>query len=166
MPTEAKGRRAFQLVTEFTETRRNLPHMQEPGRSYFITFRVMHGELPGPARKITLDACLFWNEKKCTVHACVVMPNHAHLLITPWPLPSGQGYYNISELLHSVKSYAAHQINKLLGRRGTLWLDESFDRAMRDEKEFMEKWNYIRNNAVAWELADAPEDYPFLYEQM
>lgn len=32
------------------------------------------------------------------------------------------------------------------GRRGRIWQDEYFDRIVRDEKEFAEKFNYIVGN--------------------
>jgi REP element-mobilizing transposase RayT len=165
VPEEVTGSSGFHPVERFTQRRRNLPHIQEPGRAYFITFRVKQGRLPEEARRIALDACLFWNGKKCEVHACVVMPDHVHLLVSPFPVPRGDGDYSLSEILHSIKSYSANKINKLLNRRAALWLDESYDRIMRDEKEFFEKWHYIRNNPVTWELVDFPEDYPFLYEE-
>jgi len=155
----------FRPVAGFTETRRNLPHLQEPGRAYSLTFRTRHGELPEAARRIALDACLFWNGRKCTVHACVVMADHVHMLVTPLPLGSAERCHSLSEILHSIKSYSAKRINELLGREGALWLDESYDRIVRDQDEFLEKWNYIRNNPVTRELAPCSEDYPFLYEE-
>ena len=32
-------------------------------------------------RQMVLDACRHWHKKQMTVHACVVMPDHVHLLI-------------------------------------------------------------------------------------
>ena len=155
----------FQAVTNFRRTQRNLPHFQEPGRTYFVTFRGKHGEMTDEARKMVFDACLFWNRKKFQLHACVVMPDHVHLLLTPFPKRDQDGYFNLSEVLHSVKSYSSNQINRLLGSKGPFWLDESFDRIVRSEQEFLEKWNYIRNNPVKKELVDVPEKYPFLFEE-
>lgn len=42
--------------------------------------------------------------------------------------------------------------------------DESFDRIVRDENEFLEKWNYIRNNPVKRELVNSPDEWIGLYE--
>jgi len=36
---------------------------------------------------------------------------------------------------------------------------------VRDDAEFLEKWQYIRNNPVKEALAATPEDYPWLYEK-
>jgi hypothetical protein len=34
---------------------------------------------------------------------------------------------------------------------------------MRDGAEFLEKWQYIMNNPLKWELAEKAEDYLWLY---
>ena len=54
---------------------------------------------------------------------------------------------------------------KKRGKTGKLWMDERYDRIVRDEAEFLEKWSYIRNNPVKAGLATNPEDYPWLYEK-
>ncbi len=51
----------------------------------------------------------------------VIMPNHVHAVVTPL------AGYELSDILHSWKSYSAHQINQQLGRTGQLWQKESFD---------------------------------------
>ena len=45
-----------------------------------------------------------------------------------------------------------------------MWLDERFDRIVRDEAELMEKWTYIRLNPVKKGLCARPEDWDALYE--
>jgi hypothetical protein len=49
--------------------------------------------------------------------------------------------------------------------KGSLWQDESYDPIVRDEAEFLEKWQYIRNNPLKASLADKPENYTWLYER-
>lgn len=51
--------------------------------------------------------------------------------------------------MHSVKYGSALEINRLRGRKGSLWLSESFDRIVRDEPEFDQKATYILDNASA-----------------
>ncbi|MBI2850011.1 MAG: hypothetical protein HYX80_03095 [Chloroflexi bacterium] len=49
--------------------------------------------------------------------------------------------------MHSIKSYSANRIQKVLHHKeGSVWLDESYDRVVRDDKEYVEKMNYIINN--------------------
>lgn len=163
--TSKTDRPGFQPVSGFKESRRNLPHLQDGGHTYFITFRVKSGSLPGTARKIILDSCLFWQGEKCRVHACVVMPDHVHLLLTPLAREDGSGFVSLSEVIHSVKSYSATRVNELLSRTGALWLDEFFDRLIRSETDFLEKKTYIRNNPVKKGLVNFAEEYPYSYEE-
>lgn len=67
--------------------------------------------------------------------------------------------------MHSIKSFSSHQINRLRGNTGSIWQIERYDRIVRDEAEFLEKWNYIRNNPIKGGFAEFPEDYPWLYEK-
>ena len=54
--------------------------------------------------------------------------------------------------MYSVKSFTAHQINKMSNRKGKIWQDESYDRVIRDEGEFLEKLGYIANNPYEGEF--------------
>ena len=164
MHTKKKSGTGFQPVTSFRITRRNLPHWQEPDRAYFLTWRCLKGQvLSHEERTITLDSLRYWNGQKWTLYAVVVMPDHVHALCQPLVKDEG-GTYNLGEILHSVKSFSAHRISQQRGTKGSIWQDERFDRIVRDEKEFNEKWQYIRNNPVKNGLSEKPEDYPWFYE--
>ena len=91
------------------------------------------------------------------------MPDHVHALARPLTRPTG-GTFNLAEILHSIKRFSARKINQGRGVKGTIWQDERYDRIVRDEAEFLEKWNYIRNNAAKVNLAATPEEYLWLYE--
>jgi REP element-mobilizing transposase RayT len=132
------------------------------GSTYFITFRLRGGtrprnahrnrpEAPRPLspdeRQVVKGAILFWHGRKWTAHALTVMPDHVHILATPLEASKGR-WHSLSTILHSVKSVSSLKINQLRRRRGPLWQSESFDRIVRNEKEFDEKANYILSNAV------------------
>lgn len=76
--------------------------------------------------EIVQDSLLFYDGERYRVSAWVVMPNHVHLLLAP-----AQGE-ELSEILHSLKSYTAHKANRILGRTGRFWQRESFERYIRD----------------------------------
>ncbi len=165
-------------------SRRHLPHFYAAGNPLFVTFR-LHGSLPrgqyfaesltsgkafvcmdrlldrgtcGPlylrmpdiaaivARAIRKGEC-----KDYCLHAWVVMPNHVHLLITPLT--------SVSELLRSLKGATAHEANRVLVRKGPFWQHESYDRLVRDEREFQRIENYIVQNPVKAGLAASSELY-------
>jgi putative transposase len=160
-----KGGTGFQPVQSFQITRRNLPHWQEPGRVYFITWRCRDGKFLFPAeRTITLKALQHWDNKKWTLYAAVVLPDHVHVLAQPLRRDGG-GAFDLGGILHSIKRFSARKINQARGKQGSLWQDERYDRIVRDEVEFLEKWQYIRNNPIKMDLAQVSEEYPWLYEK-
>ncbi len=55
-------------------------------------------------------------------------------------------FESLPKIMHSMKSFTAHEINKMLERKGKVWQNESYDRVIRNEDEFLEKLNYIANN--------------------
>ena len=97
----------------------------------------------------------FHHAKKYDLDAWVVMPNHAHVLLTPL------AGFHLDEIEHSIKSYTANEANKLLGRKGQFWAIECFDRYIRDWRHFNAVVRYIENNPVKAKLCRRPEDWPF-----
>ena len=69
----------------------------------------------------------------------------------------------LGDILHSIKSFSAKQINREMKWQGSVWLDESFDHIIRHEAEWEEKREYVRQNAVKKGLAAAPDEYKWLY---
>jgi REP element-mobilizing transposase RayT len=143
-------------------TRRKLPHWQIGGSWYFITFKTKKMFLGPLMRDIVRDAIMHEHEKKFSLAAGVVMPDHAHLLCRPSQIE--ETYNSLTEILRSLKGVSGMRINKLSGRAGAVWQKESYDRIVRDEKEWLEKYDYIRNNAVKAELTASPEEYNWLIE--
>ncbi len=147
---------------ELFETRRHLPHWQIGSLVYFVTFSTRRVPLPCEARQVVLDTCRYWHRTRLLLHLVCVMPDHVHALMEPLRLPAGD-YYNLSTLLHSIKSYSVHAVNNLMNRTGPLWEEESWDHLIRDEAEYAETWTYIVNNPVKAGLVAKPEDYPFTW---
>lgn len=153
----------YQPVRTFRIYKRNLPHWEQPGSVYFITFRTAKGvTLFDKAKNIIFDAILFHNNKKYKLYASVIMNDHVHLILQPIEKIKN-AFYSIGEIMHSIKSYSANKINRQLQRKGSVWLDENFDRIIRKEKEFVEKLNYIVNNRIKSSLVDNIEDYKWSY---
>ncbi len=94
-------------------------------------------------RKIVEKAILFSDGEKCRVHAFVIMPNHVHLLVEM------MGETPVHDFLKALKSFTAHQINKARKTSGSVWMKESFDRMIRNEKHYRRTIEYIKRNAEA-----------------
>jgi len=152
----------------FRVSRRKLPHWQEVGRLYFVTFRTAGLELPAAARDIVLRACLNLHGTMIDLYGVVVMPDHVHLLLQPLPVkqdvgnPLDPAVHDLGRVAHAIKSFSAHEINHTLGRRGKLWRPERFDRIVRDEGEYREKLQYMLNNPVKKGLVADPYAYLWL----
>jgi DNA modification methylase/REP element-mobilizing transposase RayT len=157
--------------------RDNLPHIQVPGATYFITFRTDNFRvLSEDARKIALNAICHWDNQRWKLFSAVVMPDHVHLIAKPLAKDSQQdagSTWDISVILHSVKSFSANEINKVEGKTGTpVWQTESYDRIVRDSTELVNELAYLNHNPVKAGLVEPAssrlveeeeETYPYLY---
>ncbi len=101
------------------------------------------------------NSLLFHHDKKYRLSAWVIMPNHIHFLATPLE------NIELSQIAHSIKSFTAHEANKLLKRTGQFWQHEPFDRYIRNRKHFVSVVRYIENNPVKSGLCSLPEDWRF-----
>jgi REP element-mobilizing transposase RayT len=86
--------------------------------------------------------------------AWVVMPNHIHVLIEVWQAPLGK-------ILQSWKGYTAKEANRILGREGTFWEEDYFDRYIRDEVHFRRVVRYIEINPVKAGLVRVAAEWPW-----
>lgn len=151
------------LLTRKYGYRRRLPHYEKDDRALFVTFRACCQDLLSEgARDLVLRQCLHDHGTKASFHAVVVMPDHVHLLLTP--LRDQDGYfYSLIETLQGIKGTSAHSVNRLLGRSGPVWQDESFDHVLRGSGSLREKVEYIRQNPVRRRLVQSSEEYPWLW---
>ena len=100
------------------------------------------------------EVFLRFNGRRYRMMAWVIMPNHVHLLFELWEMPLGQ-------LLKAWKGTSANAANHLLGKSGTFWQTEYWDRYMRDEEHFQKAQHYIEWNPVKAGLVRAPENWAF-----
>jgi putative transposase len=91
-------------------------------------------------REIVTGALMHFEGKRCHQISWVVMPNHVH------PLFVLRGGEELAALLHSWNGFSGQEINVLLGRRGTFWQKDYFDRLLRDGQHLDNCIRYIRRN--------------------
>ena len=101
------------------------------------------------------DSLKFHDGKKYDLAAWVIMPNHIHFLVHPF-----KGV-ELSEIAHSIKSYTAHEANKILGRSGRFWQVEPFDRYIRNARHYSAVVRYIENNPVKAGLCAKASDWKY-----
>lgn len=88
------------------------------------------------------DALRNFDQERYELGAFVVMANHIHAIIRPYSRDDDA----LSAILHSRKRWIASNVNRMIGRQGVLWQDESFDRIIRDEEHLYRCIQYIGSN--------------------
>lgn len=137
--------------------RRNLPHWELAGSTYFITFRLKTGQLSPEEVSLVLEHIKKGDPSFYDLFAATVMPDHVHIILRP------QAGVSLSRVTKGIKGVTARLINARRGRRGPLWQDESYDRIIRDDKEMEEKIGYIFKNALKQGLCNDGWDYDGFY---
>ncbi|MGV3723073.1 MAG: transposase [Actinomycetota bacterium] len=115
------------------------------------------------------DAILFWDGDRYHLHRYVVMPNHVHLLFEPLPFRQPSRSREVDEarpwplgkIMQGLKGYTAREANRIRGRGGTFWQDESYDHWIRDNASYDAVTAYIDLNPVAAGLCQCPEEWPW-----
>ena len=90
--------------------------------------------------QIVQHALRHFDGERYQLIAWAVMPNHVHAIVKPLP------GCELPDIVHSWKSFTAKEINRQLGRQGSLWMEEHYDHLIRDENDF--------RNQVAYVVAD------------
>ena len=90
--------------------------------------------------KLVRDALVFFDRDRYELGEHVVMPNHVHALVTPI------GNNQLTNIVHSWKSFTGRRINEMSGLAGSVWHPESFDHIIRSPKQLRRIEDYIRNN--------------------
>ncbi|HEX9982935.1 MAG TPA: transposase [Thermoanaerobaculia bacterium] len=138
--------------------RRHLPHLQRDLATYAVAFSTRYRKiLPPHARDEVLACCIHSHQVTYWLDVAVVMPDHVHLLITPYAgctLPAA---------LKAIKGNSSRRANRVMTRRGTLWEEESFDRILRKDEDLTRKAEYILDNPLRAGLVRQREDYPWLW---
>lgn len=171
-------------------TRGYLPHRDEPGLIQAVTFHLADSlplrllqegqavDVPEGARRARVQAlldqgwggCLLADERvaeiveetllhydgtRYALLAWVIMPNHVHVVVETL---SGTP---LARMLQNWKGYSARQVNALLGRQGTLWHREYYDRYIRDVTHLENAVLYVHNNPVKAGLVEAPAEWRY-----
>lgn len=135
--------------------RRNLPHYDDGVSPVFVTFRT-HGRLvlPPEARDVVLEHCVREHGVRVDLYSAVVMPDHVHMLFQQ------RDGHPVRVIMNSIKGASAHSVNRVVGRQGRLWQDESYDRLLRSDDGLRNAAQYICDNPVR---AGLPVDYRWVW---
>jgi len=103
--------------------------------------------------KIVQDALLYFDGTRYKLLDWCIMPNHVHVLIAT------NSRESLSYIVHSWKSFTAKKANAVLGRTGSFWMPDYYDRFIRNEEHFAAVSAYIRENPVKCGLVKDVEEW-------
>jgi putative transposase len=134
-----------------------LPRFILPGYPQHV---IQRGNNRQPILRDEEDYWFLWGKLRdaaakfqCDVHAYVLMPNHFHLILTPW---QDEG---IGKLMQYTGRYYVQHVNGRYGRTGTLW-EGRYRATLFDPTAYLlEASRYVELNAVRAGLVASPQDY-------
>ena len=94
----------------------------------------------GEFAQVVEDCLRFFDAERYALFSATIMSNHVHACVKP------QGKWELDAVLKGWKSVSSRQINPVLGRKGRLWQDESYDRIVRDTQHLRRVVKYIEAN--------------------
>lgn len=176
--------RRVEKLAEDDESDRNtrwLGEIEKLNREWFIKCEdILHKERVGPtwmrdpriADKVSenlhrLDGDAY------RLDSFSIMSNHVHTVFKPLvseavfaqiirAVEHNESISVLAKIMQSIKGRSARECNLLLGRTGTFWEHESFDRAIRSGK-FEKTLRYVLNNPVKAGIVSRWEDYRWNY---
>ena len=149
----------------------NYKRVYADGHSYFLTLVTYHRE-PYLTTNIDLLRKAFMESKKryrYTIEAIVVLPDHLHMIITP------SYAYEYPKIIHMIKRHFVYHLPKDVKQRAKLhltpsqyhrehsgiWQSRYYEHTIRNEKDMLEKMQYIQNNPVKHNLCDQWHQWPY-----
>jgi len=149
----------------------NYRRIYADGYSYFLTM-VTHGRKPLLVDNIELLRYVFKLSKKkyaYRIDAIVVLPDHLHMIITP--KISTEYSQIISSIKRSfvygldaqIKEEAKAEISASKYRRSHagIWQERFYEHTIRDEKDWLEKMEYIHYNPLKHKLVEDIKDWKY-----
>ncbi len=91
---------------------------------------------------------ILWNRNNMdySLDAFIVMPNHVHVILQ---IHENQ---QLEQIMQSLKSVSSHQINKYRKTTGQIWMEDYWDRMIRNETHHFRVRRYIQNNPIKAKL--------------
>jgi len=149
----------------------NYRRIYADGYSYFLTM-VTHGRKPLLVDNIELLRYAFKLSKKkyeYRIDAIVVLPDHLHMIMTPEI--STEYSQIISSIKRSfvygldaqIKEEAKVEISASKYRRNHagIWQERFYEHTIRDDKDWLEKMEYIHYNPLKHELVEDIKDWKY-----
>ena len=90
--------------------------------------------------ELVANSLVHFNHVRYRLHAWCIMPNHVHVIAEAF------SSYNLSNIIHTWKSYTAHRATKLLKLKGAFWQPDAYNHIIRSKKEYLFQIQYTWEN--------------------
>jgi putative transposase len=141
------------------------------GYSYYLTL-VTHRRKPLLVEHIELLRDAFKRSKEkymYSIDAIVILPDHLHMILTP------KNATDYSKIIHHIKRsfvygldkeiklQAKNEISDAKYKRGHsgIWQERFYEHTIRDEKDWLEKMEYIKHNPIKHQLVDNISEWEY-----
>jgi Rad3-related DNA helicase/REP element-mobilizing transposase RayT len=91
--------------------------------------------------EVVANALKHFDGERYRLLAWCVMPNHVHVVVEPL------GDAKLDQILHSWKSFTAHEVKKVQQILGAFWQPEYYDHLVRNEDDLAHSMQYAWGNA-------------------
>jgi putative transposase len=172
--------KSMKSISEITDKTMKTNKWKAHQEEYFDKFNdLLDGSCTGPhwlsepaVTGIVSEAIKYRDGKGYDLFAFCIMPNHVHMVfyvgrlaepVNPEPGRDIVPSHELTRIIGSLKKYTALQANRILGRSGAFWQDESYDHVIRDDMELKRTILYVINNPVKAGLVRSWERWPWTY---
>ena len=151
------------FITICTDNRKHILSKICVGDAHFLCKRVSPSGLtaspPFPVPQLTKTGQIVDDYIKninlkyscVTVNEYIIMPNHIHLLLFIDNNGTGNPSPTVGNIIGWFKYNTTKSVNEEYKSAGNkLWQRSYYDHIIRDEKDYMEKLNYILSNPLKW----------------
>jgi putative transposase len=132
-----------------------------PSRTFFVTFKASMGRAllqSDRNAKLFIDVLRSYvRAKKFKIHDFVVMPDHAHLLITV------DGSMSIEKAVQFIKGGFSCRLAKEHGYKGEVWQRGFSEVRVGDRESYLQHREYIAQNPVKRGLVASAGEFPYCF---
>ncbi len=125
--------------------------------TFFVTWRLRTPQrvLAPAERDLVCGVLRHGDGERYALKAYVVMDDHVHVLVQITSLP-------IERLVHSWKSFSAHELQRLFRRAGNVWQEGATTAVIPGEEALRSRTDYVVGNP--WKRWPFLKRYPWVWE--
>lgn len=113
--------------------------------------------------KIVSDSLHYWDNIRIELLSYCIMSNHVHAVFRVFETDEKGKKLYLQDIMESIKKFTAREGNKILGREGQFWQNESYDRFVRNRNELFRIISYVLDNPIKAGLCKSRDEWNWSY---